>query len=164
MGKITPKRPSKATLFHKIIGSFFGAGYLPVAPGTWGSAAGIALLIPFFHQNIEWILVGLVVFLTVFAAKIARDLEPEWGEDPKQFVLDEVIGVWAAVAFHQIHWPHLIAAFVLFRIFDILKPFGIRRLEAVPRGWGVQLDDLAAGILANLVIWGMDYFRFLDKF
>jgi phosphatidylglycerophosphatase A len=142
--------------WQKILGSVCGAGFLPVAPGTWGAAAGLLLLLPFFGKNgVEFApyLGAATLFFTFLGAKAAHDLAPEWGEDPKQFVLDEVIGLWMAMLFHPIDWPHLAAAFVLFRVFDIWKPLGIRRLEAVPNGWGVQLDDLAAGAVANLFLW-----------
>jgi len=130
-------------------------GFLPVAPGTWGTAAGVLALLPFLGWSGAQMLPGLAaatVVTSFLGAKAARDLAPDWGEDPKPFVLDEVAGLWVAMLGHAVDVPHLLAAFVLFRIFDIWKPLGIRRLEAVPHGWGVMLDDLAAGALSGVLL------------
>jgi len=140
------------------VGSVGGAGFLPLAPGTWGAAAGALALLPFFGCSGGQMLPGLVLATlaaTFIGAKAAHDLAPDWGEDPKPFVLDEVAGLWVAMLGHAVDAPHLLATFVLFRVFDIWKPLGIRRLEAVPKGWGVMLDDLAAGVAANLGVWGV---------
>ena len=148
------------------LGSVFGAGFLPVAPGTWGAAAGALLLLPLYGYTgaQTWPLIGgLIVLASVTGARAARDLAPDWGEDPKPFVLDEVAGMWTAMLGHAVRAPELLVAFFLFRVFDIWKPFGIRRLEAVGKGWGVMLDDLAAGIAANALIWGIRWF-FPDLF
>jgi phosphatidylglycerophosphatase A len=133
-----------------------GAGWLPLAPGTWGAAVGVLCLLPWFGRDgwsaLPYLSVGTIV-LTWVGAKVAHVLSPEWGEDPKQFVLDEFVGVWVALLGHALTGTNVVAAFVLFRVFDIFKPLGIRRLERVPNGWGVMLDDVGAGIVANLVLW-----------
>jgi phosphatidylglycerophosphatase A len=137
------------------IGSVGGLGWLPLAPGTWGAAAGTLALLPWWGASGSTLgpyLLTLTVFLTAWGAHIAHMLEPTWGEDPKQFVLDEWVGVWVAMLWWPIDALHLCAAFVFFRIFDIWKPLGIRRLEDVPRGWGVMLDDVAAGVLAWVAV------------
>ena len=146
----------KVNNWQSLLGAFFGAGFLPVAPGTWGALAGAVLLLPFFGKTGPEMLPGLglaSLFFTWLGARAAHDLEPEWGEDPKQFVIDEVVGLWVAMLFHPVDWLHLAVAFALFRVFDIWKPLGIRRLEAVPKGWGVMLDDVAAGVAANVFLW-----------
>lgn len=146
--------------WQKWAGSVCGAGFLPLAPGTWGAAAGTLVLLPFLGwsgaQMLPWLAAATLV-ATWLGAVAAHQLEPEWGEDPKQFVLDEVVGLWVALLGHAVTGPHLLAAFVLFRVFDIWKPLGIRRFERVPNGWGVMLDDVAAGVAANAVIWGALY-------
>ena len=150
------KWPPTTRSWQKWAGSVGGVGFLPVAPGTWGSAAGVLALLPFLNCSGSQMLLGLTaatLAATFIGVKAARDLAPDWGEDPKPFVLDEVAGLWVAMLGHAVDAPHLLAAFVLFRIFDIWKPLGIRRLEAVPRGWGVMLDDLAAGAAANVLLW-----------
>jgi phosphatidylglycerophosphatase A len=147
--------------WQKWVGTVCGTGYLPIAPGTWGTAAGILVLLPFYSYSGGQMLYGLII-ATVLAnfigAKAAHDLAPEWGEDPKPFVLDEVAGLWVTMIGHAINGQNLILAFFLFRFFDIFKPLGIRRLENISKGWGVMLDDLAAGLCANLALWAIGYY------
>ena len=79
-------------------------------------------------------------------------MESEWGKDPKQTVIDEMIGLSIAVLGLPLSWPYLLGAFILFRFFDIAKPLGIRQLEEAPKGWGVMLDDVLAGVYANICL------------
>jgi phosphatidylglycerophosphatase A len=147
--------------WQKWVGTVGGTGYLPVAPGTWGTAAGILFLLPFYGSTGEQMLPGLIaasILSSIIGAKAAHDLSSEWGEDPKPFVLDEVAGLWVTMIGHTIHAPNLIIAFFLFRLFDIFKPLGIRRLENISGGWGVMLDDLAAGVCSNVVLWIIGYY------
>jgi phosphatidylglycerophosphatase A len=146
----------KSLQWHKIFATVGGAGLLPIAPGTWGAAVGTLCLLPFLHTNnivIHTVIFASSVFLTWLGAKVAHDLEPEWGEDPKQYVMDEFVGAWLAILGHAFTPLNLLLSFLLFRIFDIWKPFGIRKLENIPNGWGVMLDDVAAGLAANAVLW-----------
>lgn len=126
-----------------------------MAPGTWGSAVAILMVYPLVYLHPQWytvILLSLIfVFLWIGVTSSAL-LEEEWGKDPKQTVIDEMIGIWIALLGGPLTWPHLLAAFVLFRFFDIAKPLGIRQLEAHNKGWGVMLDDVLAGAYANFVI------------
>ncbi len=150
--------------FHKFMASGFGVGWLPVAPGTWGAAEAVLLLVPFQWINISpsphiseqaflnLLLSVFIVFFTWIGVKAVDALEKEWGNDPKQVVIDEMVGVWIAVLGFPVTAFHLIAGFILFRFFDIAKPLGIRKLEALPGGWGVMLDDVMAGVYANIVL------------
>jgi phosphatidylglycerophosphatase A len=148
--------------WKQTLASVFGSGFLPIAPGTWGAAVGALCLLPFYETQHKIVLaIGLILVCTIgtwLGAKIAHELEPEWGEDPKQFVWDETIGMWITMIGHLINWKTLLAGFLLFRLFDIVKPFGIRQLENVPKGYGVMLDDVAAGIAANIVLVLLIYF------
>lgn len=147
--------------WQKWVGTVGGTGYLPVAPGTWGTAAGILFLLPFYGWPGKQMLLGLIIatiLSSIIGAKAAHDLSSEWGEDPKPFVLDEVAGLWLSMAGHAINAPNLILAFFLFRFFDIFKPLGIRKLENISKGWGVMLDDLAAGLCSNIALWAIGYF------
>lgn len=96
-----------------------------------------------------WLLVAILVFffLGVIASK---KLEPEWGHDPSRIVVDELVGVWVAMLGVPVSWLNLLLAFGLFRLFDIWKPLGIRKLERLPSGWGVMMDDVAAGVMAGV--------------
>lgn len=140
----------------KLILSGLGTGWLPLAPGTWGAAA--AMLIAWLLGNYfaflpaNLILLCCVIFFTIWGAAAAHQLEDEWGEDPSQIVLDEFVGAWISVLFLPFHWPILLTGFLMFRFFDIRKPLGIRKLEKIKKGWGVMLDDILAGIYANLLV------------
>jgi phosphatidylglycerophosphatase A len=148
--------------FYKFMGSGFGAGWLPVAPGTWGATVAILPLFfftkinpsvsPSFSTLFTLILTVLIVIFTWIGVKAADYLQDEWGDDPKQIVIDEMIGVWIAILGLSLTVPNLIIGFVLFRFFDIAKPLGIRQLEKIKGGWGVMLDDVLAGVYANIVL------------
>ncbi len=152
--------------WSKILGTGFGTGWLPIAPGTWGSGLGLLFLLPFWAWSgpamAPWLLVASLVALLV-GVRAAANVYGEWGEDPRQFVLDEVVGVWITMLFFPVDFQHLCAAFFLFRFFDIFKPLGIRRLERLENGWGVMLDDVAAGVAANAVLWGLHLLFFSNS-
>ena len=142
---------------QKLFVTVGGVGFLPLAPGTWGSIVGVLLVIlvsvfadlEFTSSYLFISIITGVFFLGVYASK---ELEPEWGEDPQQIVVDEVIGVWIAMAYIPFNWYNLLLALILFRIFDIWKPLLIRKMEYAGNGWGVMLDDVLAGVYANVVL------------
>ena len=143
-------------MFWKLIGTGFGSGYSPVAPGTAGAlvgCGGLALL--HFFAPANFYLPGMAAFIVAFfflGAKATDKLEPEWGHDPSRIVADEMIGLWISMLWVPFSWLNLALAFGLFRLFDIWKPLGIRRLEKLPGGWGVMMDDVLAGIYALIVM------------
>ena len=133
------------------VATFLGIGKIPWAPGTWASLAAIPFFYPFLGKPLQLaeILVG-VYFLGVYTS---TQMEKEVGEkDPSSAVIDEVLGMGVAMVAIPQQWPFVVMAFVLFRLFDIWKPFPIRRLEKLPGGWGIMTDDLVAGIYANIWI------------
>jgi len=144
-------------IIYKTLATFFGAGYAPLAPGTVGALFGAIGV--YIWQYLDpsltmygWPLVW-VTLLTFFIGVYCTDqLAPEWGKDPSKVVIDEAIGIWISIFFIPVSLYYLLAGFVLFRIFDIWKPLGIRKLEAIKGGWGVMLDDVGAGIYANIVL------------
>lgn len=147
---------------YKTLATWFGAGYAPVGPGTAGAL--VAGLMIYAWQSLDatmtygWTLVGITIVTTLVGVFVSDQLEPEWGKDPSKIVNDEAIGMWIAIFFLPVNIYYLIAGFVLFRIFDIWKPLGIRKLEALPGGWGVMMDDVLAGIYANLILQAYVYF------
>ena len=154
----TPANPAqlrKRSLWAWAIATFFGAGLLKPGPGTYGSAAACVLWLIagwFVHHNTQTLTlvtaVG-VVFATAVGIPAATRVAREAGrEDPGFIVIDEVAGQWLALLFVPPLWPNALLAFLLFRFFDILKPWPIRKLEALPEGTGIMLDDLAAGLFA----------------
>lgn len=139
----------------KFLLSGFGTGWLPLAPGTWGAALATLMAWPlgYLPGGQAIVILMLAIFVFFWIGVQGSDLvAAEWGKDPKQTVIDEMIGVWIALLGGPLTWPHLLVAFVLFRFFDIAKPLGIRRMESIGGGWGVMLDDALAGAYANFVI------------
>lgn len=144
---------SGVSTFHKLIATGLGFGLSPFAPGTAGALLAVLLLYPIsFFAFPSYILIGLVVFFYFLGVAATNEVEKIWGHDPSKVVIDEVIGLWIAIIFIPITWQTALAAFILFRFFDILKPLGIRKLEAIDGGHGVMLDDVLAGIYANVAL------------
>ena len=143
--------------------SYGGLGLLPLAPGTWGTlgaaATALALLLGWPGAADVWLEVCLVGVAAASVVTIALTpaVERDSGKDPQVVVTDEVAGYFATLALVARPEPaHLAAAFFLFRLFDILKPWPGRRLESLPGGWGVLLDDVMAGIYGALILFGVD--------
>jgi phosphatidylglycerophosphatase A len=137
------------------VATFFGAGRLRPGPGTWGSMAAVLLWAAFaglVHPRPHVLLLALVLGIALallFGIPAATIAARESGrEDPGFVVIDEVAGQWVALLFAPADWTHALIALLLFRLFDITKPFPIRRLENLPGGWGIVFDDVAAGLYA----------------
>lgn len=150
----------KPSFFPVIIGTGFGSGFSPFAPGTAGAL--LAVLIWFGISFIVsetcliWLTVALILFFTVMGVWATNSLEPFWGEDPSRVVVDEMVGVWIALlAAPSGNVWYALGAFALFRLFDIFKPLGIRRMESFPGGIGVMMDDILAGIYSFVVLIGV---------
>ena len=133
-------------------------GYFPFAPGTVGSAAGLVVYLLVWWSQSPSVEVGLIVGL--FGAGVWAGTTAErffGGIDPGPVVIDEVVGMLITLAFIPVGWSAALAGFVLFRIFDVLKPFPAGRLESLHGGLGVMADDAMAAIYANLslrlVMW-----------
>ena len=86
-------------------------------------------------------------------------MERYWGKDPSKVVIDEVSGMAIGLLLLPVNVKYLFAAFILFRFFDIVKPLYIRKIEALPRGWGIMLDDVAAGIYTNVLLQAVLWFK-----
>jgi phosphatidylglycerophosphatase A len=125
---------------------------MPIAPGTWGSAVGLGVA-EFLDLSLPAYFVVIVIglMLGIIAAEAAEKAIGE--QDSGHIVIDEFIGyLVSAYAVSHTHW-HLVAAFLLFRVFDILKPFPISRLEErLSGGLGIMADDIVAGIFANIIL------------
>lgn len=129
-------------------------GFFPIAPGTVGSAVGVIVwgaarlggATP-VHEA------ALVLVLLVVGALAASEAERRLGTtDPGPVVIDEVMGQCATLLAAPLTWQVALAGFLLFRVFDIVKPPPARQLERAHGGWGIMLDDLAAGVYAALVL------------
>ena len=140
------------------VATFFGAGFGKPGPGTWASVAAVILWMAAawtLHLTAERLLLALgigIALAIVPGVPAATIVERESGRtDPGYVVIDEVAGQWIALLWSPADWPHGLIALVLFRLFDIIKPFPVRRLERLPGGWGIVFDDVAAGLYALVV-------------
>ncbi len=130
------------------------AGRIPLAPGTWGTIVGMGLfwLVRYLPQPAY---VAFAVTFIVFAIWVANQAQRRYEEvDPPQVVIDEIAGYIVTMAFHRPSFALAVTGFVLFRIFDIVKPWPLRWIERrFPDGRGVVLDDVFAGVYANLALF-----------
>ena len=128
-----------------------GAGFFPKAPGTAGSVVGVALYLLITVIGAGAYLPHAIIVVLFAGTLAAQRVETFWGHDSQRIVIDEVIGQMIAFSLAgpvRLSWPSIFAGFVLFRVFDILKPFPVRRLERLPGGIGVIADDVGAGLYA----------------
>ena len=137
---------------HKIISTCFGIGYLK-GGGTY--AALLYVITRYLTRaggnNIP---AQLTVFLVIFIVGVWSSfvVEKEWGKDSSKVVIDEVAGMCITLLFVTVTWQHVLAGFILFRFFDIVKPLYLKKLEYLPGGWGVMLDDIGAGLYAHMIL------------
>ena len=151
------KRPPFLPVF---IGTGFGSGFSPFAPGTAGALLASIIWVAFYFllpfPVVLWLTAALVIVFTFAGIWAADKLETYWGEDPSRVVVDEMVGVWIALlAAPSGNVWYALGAFALFRLFDIFKPLGIRRMESFPGGIGVMMDDILAGIYSFVVLIGV---------
>ena len=136
-----------------------GVGYFPVAPGTAGSLVGVGIVLALGLLPVApaWRIASVAmvaIILMVLGAAASSKAETFFGRvDPGQVVIDEVVGqMIALVAWPVAGWKTYVAGFILFRFFDIVKPFPARRCERIAGGWGIMLDDVVAGAYSLLVL------------
>jgi phosphatidylglycerophosphatase A len=134
-----------------LIATVGGVGYAPVAPGTFGTAAGLVLWAVLPASNAAHAVAIVLVFaIGSWSAGVAE--RHFHRTDPGQVVIDEVVGTLITLFMIPVNWPGAIAAFLLFRIADIVKPYPANRLERLHGGVGVMADDAMAGVYANLAL------------
>ena len=135
------------------IATFAYSGYFPVAPGTVGSAAGLLVYLLVWWSGSPAVEVGLI--LVLFAAGVWAGTTAEryfGGIDPGPIVIDEVVGMLITLAFVPVGLSGAIAGFVIFRIYDVIKPYPAGRLESLHGGLGVMADDAMAALYANVTL------------
>jgi phosphatidylglycerophosphatase A len=171
-----PSASTKKPRFALFVATAAGLGYIPLAPGTWGSLAGAILYTPFVPRVVMQpidLSDGVASFKIVhvspwpascaFALVIAlvgvwashRAAEFSGKKDPQFVVIDEVSGQFLTylLALAPVNWKYLLLGLILFRVFDIWKPFPVRQAESLPGGWGIMADDWIAAIYAALGLW-----------
>jgi len=147
----------------RLLGTCFFLGYVPKGPGTAGSLGALALAW-WLHTYEAVPAAGFAIyaFLLLAPASLAagRVAEDSGNKDPQIVVIDELVGQWVTLAgAATLNWKSWLAAFVLFRAFDIWKPPPVRQLEKVQGGAGIVLDDVMAGIYAALVLYCAGWFN-----
>lgn len=159
-------RTSTAPLWASLVATFFGTGRLKPGPGTWGSVATVLLWmlgssrIPVADR--AWATIVAAVAVTLIGIPAATLVSRASAtKDPQFVVIDEVAGQLVALIAVPLAWKTFIAGLILFRVFDMWKPFPIRRLERLPEGTGIVVDDLAAGVYALIIMHLLMHFGLL---
>ncbi len=157
-----------APLWATLAATFFGAGRLKPGPGTWGSLATIIVWafassrIPVANRT--WATIVAAAAVTLIGIPAATLVAGASGlKDPQFVVVDEVAGQLVTLIAVPLAWKTFSAGLILFRVFDIWKPFPIRRLERLPEGTGIVVDDLGAGLYALAIMHLLLYFGLLTK-
>jgi len=160
--------PGRPPAWAFLTATFFGIGTLGPGPGTWGSAAAVLIWLaatetvplsvqPFVLASMALIAIAIGI---PAATRVAR---ASGNKDPGFIVIDEVAGQWITLLFVSVAWKTLLAAFILFRGFDIVKPPPVRQLERLSEGTGIVVDDVAAGLYGLLVMQLLLHFGLLSS-
>jgi phosphatidylglycerophosphatase A len=140
-------------ILSKVVSTFFGIGFIPFAPGTLTSMV-IVLLYKYYLHRLSWPLYALILILLFFtgvcaSTKYSTALNKK---DPRKIVIDEALGQLLVLFRMSNAWFPVLSCFVLFRVFDIVKPFPIKKVETLPAGWGIMLDDVVAAVYAGVIV------------
>jgi phosphatidylglycerophosphatase A len=155
------KQLGEAPWFHVIISTGFGAGFFPGAPGTFAGFIGLVvwyMLYLFLSPTALTITtLALIVGVTIVGIWTSNVMERYWGKDPRAVVIDEYVGTWIPLLVApcgEYTWAFALLGFALFRLIDIFKPLGCRKVEDLcPGGYGVMFDDVLAGTYALIILW-----------
>jgi phosphatidylglycerophosphatase A len=157
--KITINKLS--AIMKRLLTSCFGLGRLPVAPGTWGSLPPAIIFGLLYHFGISTASTAVIMAVTALASSVIcikfapAVIAATNKTDPREVVADELSGQSITFLFIMALpvnsiWITILLGFLLFRFFDIIKPWPVRRLEKLPKGWGILMDDLLAGVFAGI--------------
>ena len=141
----------RLNFFNKLLGSGFYTGYIPVASGTFGSLAGLIIYyIPGFENPV--IIIPAIIVFSLYGIYVGTEFEKVYGKDPAECTIDEIVGMWISLLFlPKILWVSALV-FLLWRLFDIVKPFPARRLEKLEGGLGIMIDDIISSIYVLLLV------------
>jgi len=141
----------KINFFEKFIGSGFYTGYSPYISGTVGSLAALIIyLIPGFEQL--FVIIPAIIIFMVYGIYLGNKFEVEYGKDPSQCTIDEVVGMWISLVALPKSIDIVVSAFILWRILDIIKPPPARNLERLKGGLGIMIDDVISGIYTLIIM------------
>lgn len=147
--------------FHKIFTSTFGIGYIKGG----GTLAAIVCCICWYLAwagsappplSLSLIITAAITFIGVWSSAVVEKI---WGKDPSRVVIDEVAGMCVGLLFIPVELKYVITGLILFRFFDIVKPFYIRKMENFPAGWGIMMDDVLSGIYTNILLYAVVWFK-----
>ncbi|MBN2370685.1 MAG: phosphatidylglycerophosphatase A [Vicinamibacteria bacterium] len=135
-----------------VMATGLGSGYSPIAPGTMGSVVGLLLFLPLMKRSIivQISSIAALLFLAIVSATVVSRRVGR--KDPRIVVIDEWVGIWVTLVGQTMTPWLLVLAFFAFRVMDVIKPFPARRLEDLPEGWGIVLDDFVAGLYAYCIV------------
>lgn len=141
-------------IFHKVVATFFGIGYIGKGGGTVAATFTciIWMMLPAGIFTHYWQVIS-TLFICGLGVWSSNVVDGIWGKDSNKVVIDEVAGVMITLLFMPLTIPYITAGLVLFRFFDIAKPLLIRKMESLPKGMGVMGDDMLAGLYAHIVLW-----------
>jgi phosphatidylglycerophosphatase A len=147
-------------LYHKLFSSTLGIGYIKGG----GTLAAIACCICWY---LAWaggyppLLLSLLITLLIIGLGVwsSTIVEKIWGKDPSRVVIDEVAGMCVGLLFLPVQLKYTVCALILFRFFDIVKPLSIRKMELLPGGWGIMMDDVLAGVYTNILLYAVVWFK-----
>jgi phosphatidylglycerophosphatase A len=135
-----------------LLATGFGSGMIRPYSGSWGSIPAVLLAWGLLRLENPWLFAASTVVMILLAAWVSGQAEPLFGHDSNRIVIDEFAGAFVALIGLPTHWQVMVPVFVLFRIIDVVKPWPCRRLEALPGGWGVTMDDVMAGVYTNIAV------------
>ena len=141
----------KINFFEKFIGSGFYTGYFPVASGTVGSFAALLIYLISGFENLIIIIPAIMIF-AVYGIYLGNKFEIKYGKDPSECTVDEVVGTWISLLALPKTIGIIVAAFLIWRILDIIKPPPARGLEKLKGGLGIMIDDVVSGIYTLIIM------------
>ncbi|HWD87301.1 MAG TPA: phosphatidylglycerophosphatase A [Mucilaginibacter sp.] len=149
--------------FHKLVSTCLGIGYINNGKGA-GTIAAIVASVAWY---LAWaggfpplyLSLSITIAITLLGVWSSDVVAKVWGEDPAKVVIDEVAGMWISLLFLPVCWQYTLAGLILFRIFDIVKPLYIRKMENLRGGWGIMFDDVLAGVYANILLQTALFFK-----
>ena len=143
------------------IATCFKVGYLPFAPGTWGSVFSILLWWVILKDLNTYIFGAIIIIFLLIGIVVSNIIIDQSGDhDPSYIIIDELVGQWLALFLIPDGFFNIAISFILFRFFDIIKPWPIRLIEKLPKGLGVMSDDLTAGLITLVLIQVINIYLF----
>ena len=141
----------KINPIEKFVGSGFYTGYVPLASGTFGS---IAALLIYFIPNFEklYVIIPAILIFSLWGIRLGTKFENLYGKDPSECTVDEVVGMWITLLFLPKDFFVALTAFVVWRTFDIIKPFPARKSESLHGGLGIMMDDIISAIYSLAIV------------